>query len=740
MTALPQRFPAKKISSRRLMTLAEKARAAHAATESAAEAHADPTPAPPSAPRESMRIGGFSLLELSAIAATLLVGVLLAAKWRTHAPPARTAEKTQAVPDEEKSGRALVAEEGVTPPEEKKTEAPQPPDAPKQVPPEQPPPDPKAGKEPVDNVRQKLADTKLTFEFVDTPLSEALAFLQARTRVPIKLEAGRQEAQTAVSLKVTDMKAELAIEWLAKLAGMEFEVQAAGVRIFQGAVPEPVYVEKTYDLAACLIENRKPEHVVALLKESILPNSWTPNGKADVVLKGNKAIVTHTEDAQRHIKALLISLRLPDRIRTGMGLKAEDVTWALEHLGSDDVELREAAHNALLGTVEEHTPRIAEALKQAKDPEVLARLKRILQAHEDRMVVVKALTEQAPAVGIGANRFGERRAAALKLYGGDKETEKAANLSLKWLAAHQEADGHWDCQKYGGKPADTALTGLCLLAFLGAGHTKEAGDYKNHVRRAVEWLISIQRDDGSLYRKGETHGIGYHHGIAGLALVEAAGMLREKNVIVAAQRAVDYSVKVHQHAGGGFRYSAGEKGDLSVSAWFIAQLKVAKSAGLKVPASSIDGIINFLDQVEEKTAHGGHRYGYMAPGHAIRTTFIGCYSRMTLGWKREDVKDGVTYALNQGGLPKWDDKGAFVDLYHWYYGSLACFQQGGDAWKSWNAALKKELVEHQRKGGDEDGSFDPVGAYAEYVGRAGQTALAALCLEVYYRYPNLYEK
>ena len=78
-----------------------------------------------------------------------------------------------------------------------------------------------------------------------------------------------------------------------------------------------------------------------------------------------------------------------------------------------------------------------------------------------------------------------------------------------------------------------------------------------------------------------------------------------------------------------------------------------------------------------------------------------------------------------------------MDLYYWYYGTLAVFQQHaprGLLWIRWNEGLKKALCENQCKGGDEDGSWNPVGAYSDYWGRAGQTALSALCLEVYYRY------
>ena len=47
------------------------------------------------------------------------------------------------------------------------------------------------------------------------------------------------------------------------------------------------------------------------------------------------------------------------------------------------------------------------------------------------------------------------------------------------------------------------------------------------------------------------------------------------------------------------------------------------------------------------------------------------------------------------------------------------------------------LVNNQCKQGDDAGSWNPVGDFSTEWGRVGQTALGALCLEVYYRYAQL---
>ncbi|HYF47777.1 MAG TPA: prenyltransferase/squalene oxidase repeat-containing protein [Planctomycetota bacterium] len=356
--------------------------------------------------------------------------------------------------------------------------------------------------------------------------------------------------------------------------------------------------------------------------------------------------------------------------------------------------------------------------------------------------------------GSGRGSFGQRngggRRLMVKRHGGSKGTENAVDAALRWLAYHQEPDGHWDSKKYGGLKVDTANTGLALLAFLGAGHTEKVGEYKDNVKRAVAWLKSKQDAQGLVFDttdEGGHRGIGYPSAIATMALAEAAGMANVADTKAAAQKAINYCTEIHQQGEGseklGFRYAAKSAGDISVTGWFVMALKSAKVAGLAVNHASFDGAIKFIDKVEVKNAGQGDygpasRYQYTPgsePNH--RRGAIGNLCRQFLGWKKEDLQSSVELFMKDGGVPSWGANGESVDLYYWYYGTLCVFQQGGDLWKRWNESMKKALVENQCKNGDDAGSWDPKGAFASEWGRVGQTALGALCLEVYYRYLQL---
>jgi len=322
------------------------------------------------------------------------------------------------------------------------------------------------------------------------------------------------------------------------------------------------------------------------------------------------------------------------------------------------------------------------------------------------------------------------------------ETRARVNRALVWLARHQEPDGHWDAAKYGGQKTDVGVTGLALMAFLGDGHCEiTRTKFTDNVRRASRWLISQQAADGCIGR-GYQRGLGYHHAIAGLALAEASAMNRGRiaRVKAAAQKAADYSVEKHQSEYSGWRYGAKQEPDTSVTGWFVMQLKSAKVAGLKVDGKAFQGAVTYLDKVTGKGDYPG-RVSYMPGRSATQTmTAVGVLSRQFMGWAAAEpvVRGGIEFLMQK--LPEWRNN-SDVNFYYWYYGTLAVFQDSSARdkrvsaeWTRWNEAMKKALIGHQCAGGDDDGSWDPVGPWCSAGGRVYSTALGALCLEVYWRY------
>ncbi|MBI5359584.1 MAG: HEAT repeat domain-containing protein [Planctomycetes bacterium] len=331
--------------------------------------------------------------------------------------------------------------------------------------------------------------------------------------------------------------------------------------------------------------------------------------------------------------------------------------------------------------------------------------------------------------------------------------QKAIDEALNWLMRHQEKDGYWDCVKYvknctDAKKDDTAsvksnqynvaVTGLALLAFLGAGYTHEpdgkpfglppGGKFKPVVEKGLEWLVSIQEKNGSFKDLPvKTTPNMFEQGLAALALCEAYGMTRDKDLKEPAQKAIDFIVSA-QNPGLGWRYTPKSDNDTSVVGWQVFALKSAEVSGLDVPASAIEGASNWLDFVcIEDTGW----VGYQQPGVGTSAiAAVGIMCRCLLGW-RADSPFLQRSARIVAEDKQWNDKS--LNYYFVYQATLAMYQMGGKFWGDWNKKMSDYMIGVQIDKGCEKGSWD-VDFAEHYKSRVYTTALSALSLEVPYRY------
>lgn len=338
-------------------------------------------------------------------------------------------------------------------------------------------------------------------------------------------------------------------------------------------------------------------------------------------------------------------------------------------------------------------------------------------------------------------RAPEQRASILERMGGSDETERAVASALQWLARYQSADGRWDGAEFdercrcGGATdyeVDSALTGLALLCFLGAGHTHvKDGPYRETVARGLNWLAAQQRPEGDLRRGVETL---YSQGIAAIALSEAYGMTTDASLREVVERAVAFIVKSRNERTGGWRYEPGQDGDTSVLGWQIMALKSAQLAGIDVPKSALDSAEKWLGQVSPQNRPGLYSYRPRQPASPSMTA-EGTFVRQLLGAPRDAPGMAAALQFIAREPPSWKMR---PNTYYWYYATLALFHRHDDAWEHWNKALVGELLPNQRQDGNAAGSWDPIGEWAPVGGRVYQTAICTLMLEVYYRYLPLY--
>ena len=374
----------------------------------------------------------------------------------------------------------------------------------------------------------------------------------------------------------------------------------------------------------------------------------------------------------------------------------------------------------------------------------------------------KMLSAFAPVPATFANgslegRSQENRTMLALSRGGSLNSEKAVEAALVWLAKHQYRDGGWStsfvdpncpcqgqCTHGSTEQLDLkrpAATGLALLSFLGAGYTHQEGKYKDEVYRGLMFLMDHIKNDnpdridprfpGQFTSTLSKHEM-YEQGIATLAICEAFQMTHDPILKNTCQRAVDF-ISQAQHYDGSWGYHPKTPGDLSIVGWQMMSIKSANSSDLTINPHRIQKIDSFLNTQQ---SDGGARYGYRGTAPTRSMTSIGLLMRLYRGNPKTDPRmfRGAAYVAD-GGPSR-------TDFYLNYYASQLLFQLGGQPWQNWNARLREHLIQSQNQIGHEAGSWyfdDEERPPSNSIGgRLYCTTLAAMTLEVYYRYMPIY--
>lgn len=269
--------------------------------------------------------------------------------------------------------------------------------------------------------------------------------------------------------------------------------------------------------------------------------------------------------------------------------------------------------------------------------------------------------------------------------GGNSETEAAVTAALRWLAATQARDGRWDALQNGagkeemvlgqnrggaGRGADTGVTALALLAFLGAGHSHLQGQYRDNVRHGLDFLLRSQAPDGSIFGDATLYAQMYCHSMATFALAEAQAMSGDARLKTAVTKAVNFSVAAQNTSTGGWRYRPGDTGDTSQLGWQVMALASAERAGIRAPDQTWSRVERFLQSVRRGDQGGLASYRADSPASTSMTAEA-LYCRLVLqqmvgtNLLGSSADEATTELL---ATPPTADR---VNLYYWYYATLA---------------------------------------------------------------------
>lgn len=370
---------------------------------------------------------------------------------------------------------------------------------------------------------------------------------------------------------------------------------------------------------------------------------------------------------------------------------------------------------------------------------------------------------------------------ALDEFGGGRKTEQAVADGLAWLAAHQQSDGMWNrtsfqrecpagdrCSQtaidFETRDANVGLTALVTLAYLGAGYTHEEGKYAKCLTRAFSYILAQQSQAGS-FSSNSGYQM-YSDAICTIAIAECYALTKDDVLRRPLERAIGHLSRAQQPEGGwDYTDRLTHRNDSSITGWCVMAIKSAQAAGVDVPletrlnvirhfdrATDPDGRVWYADKRENARRGTGRLLIKRRYGPAM--TAVGLFSRSVLGFRMDDRFGTQQIQILLDELP---DLQRFQDPhgdglhseYYWYYGSLALFHVGGNAWNQWNHALRNTILEYQERPttpkGKRKHSYGSWPAFGRGWGKWGRTggrvystAINTLTLEVYYRYVPAY--
>jgi prenyltransferase beta subunit len=335
--------------------------------------------------------------------------------------------------------------------------------------------------------------------------------------------------------------------------------------------------------------------------------------------------------------------------------------------------------------------------------------------------------------------------------------EVAVDNALQYLAGAQNPDGSWNSgQMFNGGvrggSRDPAVSALCVMSFLSAGHVPGEGKYGSVVEKGIRFVAESQQANGVFAVQQFGMHVMYSHGICTLMVAEAIGLMPDRTEAGRLRKKLEAAVRLINSAQcrngqgvGGWRYSiTPADADLSVTAWQVMALRAAKNVGCDVPATIVDKAVEYVKR--SQSTNGG--YAYTPHGNVtLPCTGAGILSLELCGKEYHKSEASLNAAdfldrniKNQARQGNQHYRQHQHFFYGVYYMSQAMFQIGGKYWEFYRQYLHWLLMHpdanQQRPGGFWTGvSGDDHGAGVNY-----STSMAVLALTVEYRFLPIYQR
>ena len=333
--------------------------------------------------------------------------------------------------------------------------------------------------------------------------------------------------------------------------------------------------------------------------------------------------------------------------------------------------------------------------------------------------------------------------------------DTTVDSAIRYLATQQRPNGSFDAIDIG----QPAVTSLCVLAFLSRGHTPLEGPYTKQMSRAIDYVISKQRDDGLLCAANAAHPLytitaSYNHAINGLMLSELYGMTgpqQQKSIRKAIDKALHFSKREQlkpkrwKDDEGGWRYvnpAEAIDADLSITSWHLMFYRSARNAEFDVPTEDVESALEFVKRCFHD-GRGTFSYGLRGYGRAsfsrsmagagvVSLALAGDHSSQMAQRAGDFILDHPFTRFNRGQLTSTDRY-----FYGAFYCSQATYQLGGKHFSKFYPQHLEVMIANQNS----DGSWPPEASFEDRrLGSTYSTAFTVLALTPPYQLLPIFQR
>ena len=284
----------------------------------------------------------------------------------------------------------------------------------------------------------------------------------------------------------------------------------------------------------------------------------------------------------------------------------------------------------------------------------------------------------------------------------DKRVRQAVTKGLDYLAREQqENQGYWEANGGQYRVAMTALAGLAMLA---EGSTPNEGKYATNVRKALDYILEMSRENGLIGFKDDYH-YTYGHGFSMLFLSQVYGeeddAALRKQIKQVLTKAVQFCADAQTSKGGWGYISAKEGNDFDEGSTCITQvqgLRACRNAGIPVDKKIIDDAKKYIRACT--TDKGGVQYSIRGGGERPPITAAALAAMFNAGEYESDHTRSMLKYCEKSIWPGRTNRSYYGHWHytHFYY-SQVMYRKEEKKWKDYFSFVAEQILRKQSASG-----------------------------------------